>query len=58
VDDKNAEVLFKALVQLRGTALKVAQMIGMEQGWLPEAYGKELEKSFHTSATVKSCVGA
>ncbi len=45
--DKNAEVLFKALVQLRGTALKVAQMIGMEQGLLPESYRKELEKSFH-----------
>lgn len=47
VDDKNAEILFKALVQLRGTALKVAQMVGMEQGWLPEAYRKELGKSFH-----------
>lgn len=47
VHDKNAEVLFKALVQLRGTALKVAQMIGMEQGLLPDSYRKELEKSFH-----------
>ncbi|MDX2506615.1 MAG: AarF/ABC1/UbiB kinase family protein [Gammaproteobacteria bacterium] len=47
LDDKNAQVLFKALTQLRGTALKVAQMIGMEQGLLPESYRKELGKSFH-----------
>ncbi len=46
-NDKNAQVLFKALTQLRGTALKVAQMIGMEQGLLPEIYRKELEKSYH-----------
>ncbi len=47
LDDKNARVLFNALTQLRGTALKVAQMIGMDQGILPESYRKELEKSFH-----------
>lgn len=47
VDDKNAQILFNALTQLRGTALKVAQMMGMEQGILPESYRKELEKSFH-----------
>ena len=47
LDDKNAQILFNALTQLRGTALKVAQMMGMEQGVLPESYRKELEKSFH-----------
>ena len=47
MDDKNAKILFQALTQLRGTALKVAQMLGMEQGLLPDAYHKELEKSFH-----------
>ena len=47
LDDKNAKVLFKALTQLRGTALKVAQMLGMEQGLLPDSYRKELSKSFH-----------
>lgn len=47
VNNKNAKVLFKALTQLRGTALKIAQMLGMEQGLLPEPYRKELEKSFH-----------
>ena len=47
LDDKNAKILFNALTQLRGTALKVAQMLGMEQGLLPESYRKELSKSFH-----------
>ena len=47
LDDKNAQILFKALTQLRGTALKLAQMVGMDQGFLPESYRKELEKSFH-----------
>jgi predicted unusual protein kinase regulating ubiquinone biosynthesis (AarF/ABC1/UbiB family) len=47
LDDKNAQILFKALTQLRGTALKLAQMLGMDQGLLPESYRKELEKSFH-----------
>ena len=46
-DDRNAEELFKALTQLRGTALKVAQMLSMEVELLPERYCKELEKSFH-----------
>ncbi|MEE9343817.1 MAG: AarF/ABC1/UbiB kinase family protein [Gammaproteobacteria bacterium] len=47
LDDDNAQTLFKALTQLRGTALKIAQMMGLEQGLLPEAYRRELEKSFH-----------
>lgn len=47
LDDKNARVLFNALTQLRGTALKLAQMVGMEQDFLPDSYRKELEKSFH-----------
>lgn len=47
LDEKNAKILFSALSQLRGTALKVAQMLGMEQGLLPESYRKELSKSFH-----------
>lgn len=47
IDEKNAKILFKAFTQLRGTALKVAQMVGMDQGLLPESYRKELAKSFH-----------
>lgn len=47
LDDKNAGVLFNALSQLRGTALKVAQMMSMEADLLPEAYRLKLEKSCH-----------
>ena len=47
LDDKNARLLFDALSQLRGTALKAAQMLSMEIELLPEAYRRELEKSCH-----------
>lgn len=47
LDDKNAQLIFNALTQLRGTALKAAQMLSMEVEILPERYRKELEKSFH-----------
>lgn len=47
VDDHNARQLFAALTQLRGTALKAAQMLSMEVELLPERYRHELEKSFH-----------
>jgi predicted unusual protein kinase regulating ubiquinone biosynthesis (AarF/ABC1/UbiB family) len=47
LDDKNARLLFATLSQLRGTALKAAQMLSMEVDLLPEAYRRELEKSCH-----------
>jgi predicted unusual protein kinase regulating ubiquinone biosynthesis (AarF/ABC1/UbiB family) len=47
LDDKNASLLFDALSQLRGTALKAAQMLSLEVELLPEAYRRELEKSCH-----------
>ncbi|OQW98129.1 MAG: hypothetical protein BWK73_53255 [Thiothrix lacustris] len=47
VDDHNASLLFDTLTQLRGTALKAAQMLSMEVELLPERYRRELEKSFH-----------
>jgi predicted unusual protein kinase regulating ubiquinone biosynthesis (AarF/ABC1/UbiB family) len=47
LDDKNARLLFDALSQLRGTALKAAQLLSMEVELLPEAYRRELEKSCH-----------
>jgi len=46
-DEANADVLFQALVQLRGTALKVAQMLSLETDVLPEKYRKELAKSYY-----------
>ncbi|HZX30083.1 MAG TPA: AarF/ABC1/UbiB kinase family protein [Rhodocyclaceae bacterium] len=47
LDDRNARLLFEALSQLRGTALKAAQMLCMEVDLLPEAYRRELGKSCH-----------
>ena len=46
-DDDIAEVLFKGLTKLRGSALKVAQIMSLELGVLPEAYRKELYKSHY-----------
>lgn len=45
--DADAELLFKAVTQLRGTAAKVAQMMGMESDLLPERVRTELAKSYH-----------
>ena len=47
LEDKQARLLFDALSQLRGTALKMAQMLCMETELLPEAYRRELEKACH-----------
>ncbi len=47
LDNANARRLFEALSQLRGTATKLGQMLGMELGVLPPAYQRELEKSFY-----------
>ncbi|CCN36843.1 putative UBIQUINONE BIOSYNTHESIS PROTEIN AARF [Vibrio nigripulchritudo SO65] len=45
VDQEVAEILFKALTKLRGTGLKVAQMLCMNQVHVPESIRKELGKS-------------
>jgi len=45
--DEDAEVLFKAITKLRGTAVKIAQMLGMETELLPERVTEELSKSYH-----------
>jgi predicted unusual protein kinase regulating ubiquinone biosynthesis (AarF/ABC1/UbiB family) len=42
---ENAEILFKGLSQLKGTALKIAQLLCLELELLPEEYRTELEKS-------------
>lgn len=38
LDEKNAEELFKLMSQLKGSALKIAQLISMDNGLLPKAY--------------------
>lgn len=44
-DEDIAKIIFKSLSLLRGTALKVAQMLSMEVDILPEAIQKELSRS-------------
>lgn len=46
-DDEIAEILFRGLSTLRGSAVKVAQIMSLELGLLPEAYRKELHKSHY-----------
>jgi len=47
LEEKQARILFDTLSQLRGTALKAAQMLCLEMELLPEAYRLELEKACH-----------
>ncbi len=46
-DTRNAQILFSGLSLLRGTALKAAQMMSLESGYIPESMRKELEKSYN-----------
>ncbi|MES9969050.1 MAG: AarF/ABC1/UbiB kinase family protein [Candidatus Thiodiazotropha sp.] len=47
LDDETARILFKAFSQLRGTALKIAQMLSMESNLMPEWFRQEMTKSYH-----------
>ena len=42
---ENAEILFKGLSQLKGTALKIAQLLCLELELLHDEYRKELQKA-------------
>jgi predicted unusual protein kinase regulating ubiquinone biosynthesis (AarF/ABC1/UbiB family) len=46
-DEETADVLFQGISKLRGSALKVAQMMSMEMGVLPDAYRREFSKSHY-----------
>ncbi len=49
LDAQNAEDIYEALSELKGSALKVAQMLSMDRGILPEAFAKEFSKSQHNA---------
>lgn len=40
--EKNAEELFKLVSQLKGSALKIAQMISMDNGMLPKSFTEKM----------------
>ena len=43
----SAQVVFETLGQLKGTALKVAQMLSLETGLLPDAWTEELQRAHY-----------
>ncbi|WP_228851221.1 ABC1 kinase family protein [Aegicerativicinus sediminis] len=45
LDKKNAEDIYDSLKQLKGSALKVAQMLSMEKSFLPKAYVEQFSLS-------------
>ncbi len=52
LDEKNAKILFQGLSLLRGTALKIAQMLSFEREFFPKSFQRELEKSYHQVAPI------
>jgi predicted unusual protein kinase regulating ubiquinone biosynthesis (AarF/ABC1/UbiB family) len=47
LDDKTARTIFNCLSMLKGTALKVAQVLSLELELLPPAVARELQKSYN-----------
>jgi len=47
LDQKSAQIIFNCLSLLKGTALKVAQMLSLELELFPPAVQKELQKSYN-----------
>lgn len=47
LDEKNAKDIYDALSELKGSALKVAQMLSMDQGMLPAAFARQFAQSQH-----------
>jgi predicted unusual protein kinase regulating ubiquinone biosynthesis (AarF/ABC1/UbiB family) len=45
LDRQNAEEIFKSLGELKGSALKVAQMVSQEKNFLPSAFADEFMKA-------------
>ena len=45
LQEKNAEDIYRTLSQLRGSALKVAQMMSLDEGILPRAYSQKFVQS-------------
>lgn len=47
LDQRNAEDIYSALSELKGSALKVAQMLSMDKGVLPEAFAQQFSRAQH-----------
>lgn len=49
LQEKNAEDVYDALSNLKGSALKVAQMLSMDQGLLPQAYTNKFAQAQYSA---------
>ncbi|MEM6768685.1 MAG: AarF/ABC1/UbiB kinase family protein [Bacteroidota bacterium] len=47
LNEDNAEAIYSTLSELKGSALKVAQMLSMDRGVLPEAYSAKFAQAQH-----------
>lgn len=45
LDQKNAEDIYETLSELKGSALKVAQMLSMDKGVLPKAFSQQFSQA-------------
>lgn len=45
LDENNAKDIYNGLTELKGSALKVAQMLSMEKNIIPQAYAKEFAQA-------------
>ncbi len=49
LDETNAEEIYQFLSHLKGSALKAAQMLSMDQGLLPAAYAKRFQRAQYSA---------
>jgi predicted unusual protein kinase regulating ubiquinone biosynthesis (AarF/ABC1/UbiB family) len=49
LDEDNAKDIYESLSQLKGSALKVAQMMSMDKSMLPKAYSEQFSMAQHSA---------
>jgi predicted unusual protein kinase regulating ubiquinone biosynthesis (AarF/ABC1/UbiB family) len=49
LDEENASDIYDSLSELKGSALKVAQMLSMDQGMLPTAYAQKFSQAQYSA---------
>ncbi|MFN8283890.1 MAG: AarF/ABC1/UbiB kinase family protein [Chitinophagales bacterium] len=54
LNDKNAEELFKLMSQLKGSALKIAQLISMDNGLLPKQFTEKFAKAQNSAMALST----
>lgn len=52
LDKKNADDIFNMLTQLKGTALKIAQMLSMDTGILPREYTEKFKDAHYNNQSL------